>query len=335
MDSKHQQPSKIVPPSSSSSSSPTSQSKTKPNLEFNMTNKSGQSIKLTPSPTASTSFKLRKSMTLNTNSNTIRKQQQQQQQQTPSASSSSSYNATTAVPATNSMTSVNKRNDQETLLPTSTQSRFSKPKSIYVNDNFDEFIRQNELPNCNASHKLNETIVKSPKRDRDDIVTNEANFTGVGCEKTPSLCSSTSSKIKITSYTLNHQNQIELQQQQQLRNSTNKSINRLAYSKSSSRNNLGASTTTVVNSKSKLPINTSESSNGNKAPNVKLCRVIKTDQASGSYALPLSARKRHEHEKSRNSIFISSASTLLTNETYSPNEDFILNSIDFTKVTFF
>lgn len=290
----------------------TSSSSTKPrtNFEFNMRN-NALSIKSSQSPTQpppppSSSVKLRKSLTLN-NSNTSKKIYQSEN---------------TNVAAVNSMTNVNNnssrkiiktnssQNDEETMTP----SRFSKPKAIYVNDTFDDYLSQNEL----NSNKLNETIIKSVKKD-DAQQLSPGNYSMGGGEKTQSLSSSTSSKIKITSYTLNHQNQIELQQQ--LKN-TNKSINRLAYSKSSSsKNNLG---TVNSSSRSKLPVNqtTEANTNGYAKANVKLCRVIKTGQTT---------RKSHD-ENLKNSIFISSASTLYTNNDTPPNEELLLNSIDFFQV---
>ena len=261
--------------------------------------------KSSQSPTPpSSSVKLRKSLTLN-NSNTTKKIYQSENTNVAAVNSMTNVNNSSRKIKTNSS-----QNDEEPMTP----SRFSKPKAIYVNDTFDDYLFQNEL----NSNKLNETIIKSVKKD-DAQQLSPGNYSMGGGEKTHSLSSSTSSKIKITSYTLNHQNQIELQQQ--LKN-TNKSINRLAYSKSSSsKNNLG---TVNSSSRSKLPVNqtTEANTNGYAKSNVKLCRVIKTGQTT---------RNSH-NENLKNSIFISSASTLYTNNDTPPNEELLLNSIDFIKV---
>ena len=145
---------------------PTSTNKNRANLEFNMTNNVATN-KSTPSPTSS-SIKLRKSITL-TNSNTPKKQSQSEnttnmtQQQTKNSMTNVNNMSSSSKNKTNNIMETN-RNDENPSK--STPSRhFSKPKSIYVNDNFDDFYFQNEF----NTNKLNETIVKSVKRDESQI----------------------------------------------------------------------------------------------------------------------------------------------------------------------
>ena len=263
--------------------------KIKTNLEFNIPNKSNSA------------FKLRKSITLN----------------------SSSRKPSTPNTATNSTTNVNNEivNTNEEIYSTQSKKHL---KSIYVNGNFDilgEYNRYNEPispnGNINVNHKLNETIVKSSRTHRESPMS-PSQFS---IEKTPSLSSSTSSKIRITSYTLNHQNQIELQQQ--LKNSNNKSINRLAYSRSkeassalNSKNNLGLS-----NSKTKLTTEANATTSANST--VKLARVTSS--------IDHTHRKTNAHSdepsKNRHSLFISSASNLISNE--KSNNQFLSNATNY------
>ena len=184
---------------------------------------------------------------------------------------------------------------------------------IYVNENF---YYMDELDTYDTMSKLNETVTKS-RDDEEHPQVSSTSPSNVSSDKTssPTSSSSSTSKIRITSYSSNHQNQIELQQQHQQDQKNNVKSTQLYTSRStnskpikenhhivSSKTNL-----TLSSSKTKLPVNTPDYKN----PNIKLCRIIKSDQ------MPRYHKKNvpivDEPSQHINSLFISSASTLLTN----------------------
>ena len=255
-------------------------------------NKLKTNLELSISNKSNSSFKLRKSVTLN-NSNNI---------------------ANRKTETTNSNTNVNfnaiMKQDLQSQMP------------IYVNDNF-YFL--NELEKFD---KLNETIIKSSEI-RDDPVSPNVSTektTSISSSSSPSSSTSSTSKMRITSYSLNHQNQLELQQQQHHKNvkATLLSSSRVSNTRlNNSRTNLASS-----NSKTRLPIN----SNENKNSNVKLCRIIKSDQVPQPRRHNKMITSHQINSDTRNSIFISSASTLLTN---APDEEVLIKTNFSTNQNYF